>query len=75
VDISTRLTITDKGIDEVERRTHTLSIRKRSVLVQLNEPQTIAYILGKSVFHQDEILYEIEVLEHDGFLAMDESHS
>lgn len=65
--------ITEKGIDEIDRRTHKLSIRKRSVLVHLNTPQTVAYILDKSVFHQDEIIYEIKVLEHDGFLAMDET--
>ena len=70
MDLSARLQITEKGIDEIERRAHNLSIRKRSVLVQLKKPQTVAYILEKSVFHQDEIFYEINALEHDGFLAL-----
>lgn len=73
MDLSARLQITEKGIDEIERRAHNLSIRKRSVLVQLKKPQTVAYIVDKSVFHQDEIVYEINALMRDGFISMDGS--
>ena len=73
MDVSARLKITEKGIDEIERRTHKLSIRKRSVLVHLKKPQTVEYVLDKSVFHPDEIIYEIKALAHDGFLAMDKN--
>ena len=70
MDASAHLKITDKGIAEIERRAHELSIRKRSVLVHLTKPQTVGYVLEKSVFHPDEVIYEIKALERDGFLEI-----
>lgn len=65
-----KLSITAKGMEEVEHRTSRLSIRKRSVLVQLKQPQSIAHILDQSVFHQDQILYEIAALAQHGFISV-----
>lgn len=70
MDLSARLSITEKGREEIEHRPHQLSIRKRSVLVHLNKPQTVDYILGRSAFHPDEVIYEIKALEHDGYLQI-----
>lgn len=70
MDLLAKIYITAKGVEEVERRAHKLSIRKRSVLVQLNKPQSIEHIIDKSVFHQDEIFYEINALVQDGFITM-----
>lgn len=70
MDVLDKLSITAKGVEEVEHRVAGLSIRKRSVLVQLKQPQSIAHIIDQSVFHQDQILYEIEALVQQGFISV-----
>lgn len=69
MNLSASLHITPKGVDEVKNRVYKLSIRKRSVLILLEKPQTVEYVLQKSVFHQDEILEEISGLVRDGFVT------
>lgn len=70
MNLSAGLHITPKGVEEVKSRVYKLSIRKRSVLILLDNPQTIEYVLQKSVFHKDEILEEINNLVRDGFVAL-----
>ncbi|SFN78170.1 hypothetical protein SAMN05660284_02243 [Formivibrio citricus] len=69
MNLSAGLHITPKGVDEVKNRVYKLSIRKRSVLILLEKPQTVEYVIQKSVFHKDEILEEINSLIRDGFLT------
>lgn len=70
MDLSASLHITQKGVDEVKGRVYKLSIRKRSVLILLEKPQTVEYVLHKSVFHEDEVVEEINGLLRDGFIEV-----
>ena len=71
MDSSTRLSITAKGEDELKHRIYKLSIRKRSVLVSLEETHTVAQVVERSVFQEDEILDEIRALTGEGFVTME----
>jgi hypothetical protein len=71
VEASTRLSITAKGEDELKHRLYKLSIRKRSVLVSLETPHTVAQVVERSVFQEDEILDEIRTLTGEGFVTME----
>ena len=68
MDPNTSLALTEKGIDEVKRRTYTLSIRKRSVLLLLETPHRVDHLLQKTVLQPEEFGNEIEGLIHDGFV-------
>lgn len=70
MNFSTSLQLTSKGADEVARRIYKLSLKKRSVLILLDQAQTIDYILRKSVFPREEIVEEIRALLHDAFIAI-----
>ena len=71
MEATTRLSITAKGEDELKHRIYKLSIRKRSVLVSLEMPHTVAQVIDRSVFQEDEILDEIRALTSDGFVAVE----
>ncbi len=71
MEASTRLSITAKGEDELKHRLYKLSIRKRSVLVSLETPHTVAQVVERSVFQEDEILDEIRTLTGEGFVTME----
>jgi hypothetical protein len=75
VDLTAKLHLTQKGIDEIKLRKYKLSIRKRSVLLFLEKPQAVERLLDKTVFHQDEIVYEAQALLQDGFIAGDSDSS
>ena len=68
MDPNTSLALTEKGIDEVKRRTYKLSIRKRSVLLLLETPHRVDHLLQKTVLQPEEFGNEIEGLIHDGFV-------
>ncbi len=68
MDLSTSLHLTAKGIEEVRSRTYKLSIRRRSVLLLLDRPQTFEYVANKTVIPRNEIAEEITALIQDGFL-------
>lgn len=70
MNFSTSLQLTSKGADEVTRRVYKLSLKKRSVLILLDQAQTIEYILRKSVFPREEIVDEIRALLRDAFIAI-----
>lgn len=70
MDLSASLLITHKGVDEVQNRVYKLSIKKRSILLLLGKPQSMEYILQKTVFNHDEIMTEIEELTRDGFITV-----
>lgn len=69
MDLTTSLSITRKGEDELKHRVYKLSIRKRSVLVSLETPHSVAQVLERTVFQEDEILDEIGALLQEGFIA------
>lgn len=71
MEASTRLSITAKGEDELKHRLYKLSIRKRSVLVSVEKPHTVAQVVERSVFQEDEILDEIRALENEGFVVFE----
>lgn len=64
------LSLTQQGIDEVKSRLYKLSMKKRSVLILLERPQTIQYVMEKAVFAQTELSEEIAALLKDGFLKL-----
>lgn len=68
--VSPSLQITPKGVDEVQHRVYKLNIRKRSVLILLDKPQTIEQVLHRTVFPEQEIVEEIQTLVRDGFIEM-----
>lgn len=68
---STSLHLTQKGEDEVARRVYKLSMKKRSLLIVLDKPRTIEYILSKSLFPREEMVEEIRSLLGEGFVAID----
>lgn len=69
MDFSTSLKITPKGAEEIKSRTHKLGMKKRSVLLLLDQPQSIQTIVGKSLFPQAEIMAEIHDLITEQFIA------
>lgn len=69
MDFSTSLKITPKGAEEIKSRTHKLGMKKRSVLLLLDQPRSIQYIVGRSVVPQAEIMAEIHALITDQFIA------
>ena len=68
MDVAANLHITKKGKDEVEQRVYKLNIKKRSVLILLDKPQTIEQILHRTVFPEEEIIEEVQLLIRDGFI-------
>ena len=62
MDATASLALTEKGVEEVKRRTYKLGIRKRSVLLLLETPHSIEELQGKTVLHSDEFKLEIESL-------------
>jgi len=70
VDISTSLQITPRGEEEVKRRTYKLNLKKRSLLLLLEKPQPIRYIVAKSLFPAAEVMEEIRALITGQFVAI-----
>jgi len=71
VDSSSKVHITEKGVDEVARRIYKLGIKKRSVLIQLTQPVTINHLLQKTVFPKNEIVEAIQSLAEEGFVSIE----
>lgn len=70
MDFATSLQLTPKGADEIRSRTHKLGLKKRSVLLLLDRPRPIQYLVGRSVLPQGEMLEEIRTLIGDQFVAV-----
>lgn len=70
MELSANLYITPKGVDEVKRRVHKLGMKKRSVLILLDTPKSLAQVLDKSVFPGQEILTEVSALIGEGFIGV-----
>lgn len=69
MNLSASLYITPKGEDEVKRRVYKLDMKKRSLLILLDRPQTIEYLGGKTVLPPEEFNAVIISLIQDGFIA------
>jgi len=69
LETSASLHITQKGVEELEHRTYKLSTRKRSVLILLDKPQTLAQLTQRSVF-REQIVEEVATLVREGFIAL-----
>lgn len=63
------LQITQKGLDEVRLRAYKLGMKKRSVLILLEKPQTIESIIRRSVIPEAEIVAEIRALIVEAFVT------
>lgn len=72
MNFSTNLQITRKGADEIKLRTYKLNIKRRSVLILLDRPQSIEYILSKAVFPREDIIDAIQDLLGNGFVEVSE---
>ena len=71
MELSANLSLTPKGVEEVKLRVHKLGMKKRSVLILLDTPKSLAQIIDKSVFPETEIRGEIGALIGEGFIATD----
>lgn len=69
MDLSASLHLTPKGEDEVKHRTNKLDVRKRSLLLLLEQPRTLEHLLKKTVLHPEEADGEVQSLLRDGFIA------
>ena len=70
MEVSTVLHITQKGDDEIKRRVYKLNMKKRSLLILLDKPQTVEHVLSKTVLRHEEFLEEIQALIQEGFVAV-----
>jgi len=70
LDLSASLHLTPKGEDEIKRRVYKLDMKKRSLMILLDKPQTVDHLAHKTVLHLDEFLAEINTLVHEGFVAI-----
>lgn len=70
MNLSASLYLTPKGEDELKRRAYKLDVRKRSLMILLEKPQTVDHLAHKTVLHLDEFLAEINTLVNEGFIAI-----
>jgi len=70
LNLSASLHLTPKGEDEIKRRVFKLDMKKRSLMILLEKPQTVEYLAHKTVLPREEFLSEINTLVHDGFVAL-----
>lgn len=64
------LTLTEKGYDELNNRTHKISMPKRSVLLLAQRILTIEQAIVKGVMVKDNALEAIVELARDGFISV-----
>ena len=69
MNLSASLHITPKGEDEIKRRVYKLDMKKRSLLILLDKPQTVDHLIRKTVLRLEEFLTEINTLVQEGFVA------
>lgn len=70
MDLTQSLSLTPKGEDELKNRVYKLNMKKRNVLILLQQPRTIQYVTDKAVFDAKELLEEIVTLVKEGFLKL-----
>ena len=70
MDLSASLHLTPKGEDEVKHRTNRLDVRKRSLLLLLEQPRTLEHLFKKTVLRPEEADGEVQSLLRDGFIAV-----
>lgn len=70
MDLSASVSITEKGLAEVKTRAHKLGMKKRSILISLEKPHTIEYLISRSVFPGAELAQEIQALAGEGFVCL-----
>jgi hypothetical protein len=71
MNVSGSLQLTQKGEDELKRRVYKLGMKKRSLLILLEKPQTIEHVLKRTVLPADEFEAEVHSLVSEGFLVAD----
>lgn len=71
MNVSASLQLTQKGEDELKRRVYKLGMKKRSLLILLEKPQTIEHVLKRTVLPADEFEAEVQSLVSEGFLISD----
>ncbi|RJX34153.1 MAG: hypothetical protein C4516_00430 [Oxalobacter sp.] len=62
--------LTPKGEDELKNRAYKLNMKKRNVLILVQQPRTVQYIMDRAVFDAKELLEEIVALAKEGFLML-----
>ena len=70
MELTADVQITDKGVEEVAQRKFKLSIKKRSVLIQLSTQKTVQALCQKSVYPPEELLEAIQSLADEGFVTL-----
>ena len=69
MNLTDSLCITAKGVDELKNRTYKLGMKKRSVLILLEVPRMVQYLIEKAVLPQAEVFSEVQSLVSEGFVA------
>lgn len=70
MDLKDGVSISPKGTEEVKGRVYKLGMKKRSVLILLETPRTLEYLISKSVLPRPELFLEIESLFKEGFIFL-----
>ncbi len=70
MNLTQSLSLTPKGEDELKNRVYKLDMKKRNVLILVQQPRTIQYVIDKAVFDAKELLDEIVALAKEGFLKI-----
>lgn len=69
MNLTDSLCITAKGVDELKHRTYKLGMKKRSVLILLEVPRMVQYLIEKAVLPQAEVFSEVQSLVSEGFVT------
>ena len=69
MNLTDSLSITAKGVDELKHRTYKLGMKKRSVLILLEVPRMVQYLIEKAVLPQAEVFSEVQSLVSEGFVT------
>ena len=75
MNLTDSLRITAKGVDELKNRTHKLGMKKRSVLILLEVPRAVQYLIEKTVLPQAEVFSEVQSLVSEGFVKVSTGES
>ena len=70
MNLTQSVSLTPKGEDELKNRVYKLNMKKRNVLILVQQPRTIQYVMDRAVFDAKELIDEIVSLVKEGFLKL-----
>lgn len=70
MNLTTTMQLTAMGEEELVHRVHKVGVKKRSILLLLAKPATVAQLLAKTILPEGEFMGEIGDLLRNGFVAV-----